>query len=117
MNKDENVVREIALVTGANSGIGFETAYQLASAGYGKVILACRTIEKGEAARKLLVERGSKDVFEALAVDVSEAESAISGARYLDIITIYSYQVPLSCKQAQNQYRRRNRKSWLLCIV
>ena len=33
-----------ALVTGANSGIGFEAAAQLAEAGWGKVIVACRTI-------------------------------------------------------------------------
>lgn len=69
-----------ALVTGANSGIGFETAYQLASSGYDKVILACRTLEKGEIARKLLIERGCKDVFEVLAVDVSEVKSALNAS-------------------------------------
>ena len=31
-----------ALVTGANSGLGFEAAAQLAEAGYGRVILADR---------------------------------------------------------------------------
>jgi len=80
MNKSENIVKGTALVTGANSGIGFETAYQLESAGYSKVILACRTLEKGEAARKLLIERGSKDVFETVAVDVSEVKSAITAS-------------------------------------
>lgn len=80
MNKDKNATKGIALVTGANSGIGFETAFQLASAGYSKVILGCRTIEKGEAARKLLVERGSKDVFETVAMDVSEVASAIDAS-------------------------------------
>ena len=83
MNKDENIIKGIALVTGANSGIGFETVFQLASAGYSKVILGCRTLEKGEAARKLLIERGSKDVFETLAVDVSEVESAIRASEEL----------------------------------
>ncbi len=80
MNKDESVTKGIALVTGANSGIGFETAFQLASAGYSKVILGCRSHEKGEVARKLLIERGAKDVFETIAVDVSEVESAISAS-------------------------------------
>ncbi len=46
---------------------GFETAYQLEAAGYKKVILGCRSLEKGETARKLLIERGSKDVFETIA--------------------------------------------------
>ena len=83
MNKAENRGNAVALVTGANSGIGFETAFQLSAAGYGKVILGCRNVEKGEAARKLLVERGSKDVFETLAVDVSEVKSAIDASESL----------------------------------
>ncbi|MCI0856584.1 MAG: SDR family NAD(P)-dependent oxidoreductase, partial [Chloroflexi bacterium] len=48
---------QTALVTGANAGLGFDAAAQLAERGYGHVILACRTIEKAEAARKELVER------------------------------------------------------------
>jgi NAD(P)-dependent dehydrogenase (short-subunit alcohol dehydrogenase family) len=66
---------KIALVTGANSGIGFETAAQLAEDGYGKVILACRTLTKADAAKALLIERTGKDVFDTLAVDVSEPKT------------------------------------------
>lgn len=40
-----------ALVTGANSGIGFETAKMLAKRGM-KLILACRNMEKGDKALK-----------------------------------------------------------------
>jgi NAD(P)-dependent dehydrogenase (short-subunit alcohol dehydrogenase family) len=65
-----------ALVTGANSGLGFEAEAQLAEAGWGKVILACRSIEKAEAARAQLVERTGKDPFDVLAVDTSEVASA-----------------------------------------
>jgi NAD(P)-dependent dehydrogenase (short-subunit alcohol dehydrogenase family) len=65
-----------ALVTGANSGLGFEAAAQLAEAGYGRVILACRTLEKAEAAKKALSERVGSDPFETLAVDVSSVDSA-----------------------------------------
>lgn len=83
MNINENMVKGTALITGANSGIGFETAHQLESAGYRKVILACRTVEKGEAARKLLIEIGNKDVFETISIDVSEAKSAISASNEL----------------------------------
>lgn len=69
-----------ALVTGANSGLGFEAAAQLADAGYSRVILACRTLEKGEAARASLRERVGSDPFETLEVDVSSIASAEAAA-------------------------------------
>ncbi|MBT3397090.1 MAG: SDR family NAD(P)-dependent oxidoreductase, partial [Alphaproteobacteria bacterium] len=65
-----------ALVTGANSGIGFEAAAQLAEDGWGKVILACRSEAKGDDARAKLEARTGKDCFEVLAVDTSEVASA-----------------------------------------
>jgi NAD(P)-dependent dehydrogenase (short-subunit alcohol dehydrogenase family) len=65
-----------ALVTGANSGLGFEAAAQLADAGWGTVILACRSLEKARAARAQLVERTGKDPFDVLAIDTSEVSSA-----------------------------------------
>ena len=40
----------VAIVTGSNSGIGFETARGLA-ARHARVVMACRTVEKAEAAR------------------------------------------------------------------
>jgi NAD(P)-dependent dehydrogenase (short-subunit alcohol dehydrogenase family) len=43
----------IAVVTGASSGLGFNTARALAIKG-AKVIMACRNLEKGELARKLI---------------------------------------------------------------
>ena len=39
------------IVTGANVGLGFEAAKHLASLGAGRVILAVRTVAKGEAAK------------------------------------------------------------------
>ena len=69
-------VDKTALVTGANSGLGFEAAAQLAEAGYHRVILACRSLEKAEAARQALAERVGADPFETLEVDVSSIESA-----------------------------------------
>jgi NAD(P)-dependent dehydrogenase (short-subunit alcohol dehydrogenase family) len=69
-------VDKTALVTGANSGLGFEAAAQLAEAGYSRVILACRTLEKAEAAREALAERVGSGPFETIAVDVSSIASA-----------------------------------------
>ena len=73
------------LVTGANSGLGFEAAGQLAEAGYGRVILACRSLEKAEGARKQLIERVGSDPFETLVVDVSSIASATAAAS--DLVT------------------------------
>ena len=61
---------KVALVTGGNSGLGFEAAAQLADAGFGTIILAARNKAKGEQASKLLTERTGKDVFETLAMDL-----------------------------------------------
>ena len=72
-----------ALVTGANSGLGFEAAAQLADDGWGRVILACRSVKKGEAARTQLVERTGKDPFTVLAIDTSEVASAAAAAEEL----------------------------------
>ena len=49
--------KKIALITGANKGIGFETARQLAQQGV-LVLLGARDAAKGEAAAKLLAAEG-----------------------------------------------------------
>lgn len=51
---------EIALVMGANRGLGFETAWQLSRAGF-TVILGTRTLEKGKQA----VESPRNESFDA----------------------------------------------------
>ena len=48
---DASNQRRTALVTGANSGLGFEAARQLAELGYESIVLACRTDAKADLAR------------------------------------------------------------------
>ncbi len=49
--------KKVALITGANKGIGFETARQLGRLGY-TVVLGARDLSKGQAAAEKLREEG-----------------------------------------------------------
>jgi NAD(P)-dependent dehydrogenase (short-subunit alcohol dehydrogenase family) len=60
---------KICLVTGANAGIGRETARGLAQKG-ATVILACRSLEKGEEAVKDIVATTGNQQVEAMALDL-----------------------------------------------
>jgi NAD(P)-dependent dehydrogenase (short-subunit alcohol dehydrogenase family) len=71
-----NTVKQTALVTGANKGIGFETARQLAQLGF-TVWLGCRDQERGEAAVKELA--GDGDV-RLVSLDVTDTESVRAAA-------------------------------------
>ncbi|MEM8926322.1 MAG: SDR family NAD(P)-dependent oxidoreductase [Actinomycetota bacterium] len=72
-----------ALVTGANSGLGFEAARQLAELGYRSIVLTARNQEKADAARARLVELTGLDPFSTLVVDVAEIESSQAAAEEL----------------------------------
>jgi NAD(P)-dependent dehydrogenase (short-subunit alcohol dehydrogenase family) len=63
---------KIAIVTGANRGLGLEAVRQLASQGI-QVILTCRDAEKGQAATEQLRTQGLNVVFHPL--DVTEQNS------------------------------------------
>lgn len=62
------------MITGANTGIGKETARDLAKRG-ARVILACRDVEKAEAARKELVEDSGNSNIVAKKMDLSDTKS------------------------------------------
>ncbi len=64
----------LAVVTGANSGIGFEAAVALGRAGAG-VILACRSPERGEAALAAAQEEVPEGRFSLARLDLGSLDS------------------------------------------
>lgn len=58
--KAVDLANKVFIVTGANSGIGFETALSLVKMG-ATVILACRTISKGNQAKQIIQEITKSD--------------------------------------------------------
>jgi NAD(P)-dependent dehydrogenase (short-subunit alcohol dehydrogenase family) len=65
---------KVAIVTGANSGIGFEEARALAAKS-GTVILACRNQQKGEAALERILQEHPRAKAERMQLDLSDLSS------------------------------------------
>ncbi|MCE0497127.1 MAG: SDR family NAD(P)-dependent oxidoreductase [Methylacidiphilales bacterium] len=71
-----SIANESSLITGANAGLGKETARQLAlKRETKKVILFCRNRARAEAAKQDLEAKTGKRVFEILIGDVTDANS------------------------------------------
>ncbi|WP_436794161.1 oxidoreductase [Actinospongicola halichondriae] len=68
----------VAIVTGSNTGLGFETAAELARAG-ATVVLACRTPSKADEARRAIEARTGNGAVQTLALDLGDL-SAIRDA-------------------------------------
>ena len=77
----------IALVTGANSGLGLETTRALLRSG-ATLLMACRSRRKGEAARAELLELGSSGV-DLLDLDLADLDN-----------------VDACCREVQSRYER-----------
>ena len=73
--------KRIALVTGANKGIGFEIARQLAQAGVA-VIIGARDEERGQAALGKLASEGLPTQF--VRLDVEDADSIAQAAASIE---------------------------------
>ncbi|KAJ8130960.1 hypothetical protein O1611_g2668 [Lasiodiplodia mahajangana] len=83
-----NVSGKTAIVTGSNSGIGFECASQLLDLGVGKLILAVRRVESGEEAKvKLVSQRGeSANEIEVWKLDMSDYDSIMAFTKRADAL-------------------------------
>lgn len=78
-------MNETILITGANAGIGKETARQLALKNETKkIILASRNKAKLEAAKMELELETSRNIFEILIIDVSNLESVTNALENID---------------------------------
>jgi NAD(P)-dependent dehydrogenase (short-subunit alcohol dehydrogenase family) len=72
--KNTQIHGKVVVITGANTGIGKETAIDLASRG-GKVYIACRDIKRGEDALKEIKERSNSDNIHFLQLDLASLDS------------------------------------------
>jgi NAD(P)-dependent dehydrogenase (short-subunit alcohol dehydrogenase family) len=79
--KNKMSEKKIALITGANRGIGFETARQLGQQGI-KVLLGARNEEKGQEAEAKLKSEGFDVEF--VLLDVDDAATHKSAAKFIE---------------------------------
>ena len=63
----------VVVLTGANAGLGLETVVHLARLKPAKLVMACRSAERGEKAKAVIVERSG---IEAGRVEVWEVDMA-----------------------------------------
>ncbi len=64
----------IAIVTGANSGIGYETAHRLA-ARHAHVVMACRNLDKAETAKARILDDLPEAALDVMKLDLSSLAS------------------------------------------
>lgn len=70
MKKDMGMSDKLCVVTGANAGIGKETALGLAKMG-AHVVMICRSEERGTAAQRDIIQQSGNDKIDLLLADLS----------------------------------------------
>jgi NAD(P)-dependent dehydrogenase (short-subunit alcohol dehydrogenase family) len=70
----QTLIGRVALITGANTGIGLVTARELAAHG-AHVFIACRSVEKGQTAVDEIRKATGNEKVELLALDLGDLES------------------------------------------
>ena len=63
------------IITGANSGLGFETAKKIAAKPDYRIILACRNMEKADSAKNSIISETGNQHIEAMQLDTSSLNS------------------------------------------
>jgi NAD(P)-dependent dehydrogenase (short-subunit alcohol dehydrogenase family) len=66
---------QTVIITGANTGLGFEAAKTIARLGAEKLIIAVRSLEKGEAAKKEIETTSGRNVVEVWHLDMASYQS------------------------------------------
>lgn len=69
------------MITGANSGLGFETAKKVAAQEGFKVILACRNLDKARAAKESIISETGNSNVEIIHLDTSSLDSVRTCAK------------------------------------
>src|SRR5215207_10694961 len=77
-----NQTGRVAVVTGANTGLGYETASALAAKG-ARVVLAVRNVDKGEAAATLISQRNPGASVAVQELDLTSLDSIRAAADQL----------------------------------
>ncbi|KAG5676989.1 hypothetical protein PVAND_006780 [Polypedilum vanderplanki] len=72
--KDTRIDGKIVIITGANAGIGKETAIDLAKRG-GKIYIACRDEKRGENAQMEIIEKSGSDKVHFMQLDLASLQS------------------------------------------
>ena len=73
------MIGRVCAITGASSGLGFETALELARRG-ATVAMLCRSSERGEAARERIVQRSANADVHVVRCDHADLESVRAAA-------------------------------------
>ena len=105
---------QTVIVTGANVGLGFEASVKFVQLGAAKVILAVRTLSKGEEAKEKIEARtGRKGVLDIWHLDMMDystiksfADRVMSKLDRLDIAVLNAGVGMMDFKQSQYGYER-----------
>lgn len=74
LNDIPDLTGKTIIVTGANTGLGFESVKVFAQNG-ANVVMACRSLEKGEAARKKIVRLYPSSIIQVMELDLADLKS------------------------------------------
>ncbi|TVY33331.1 Short-chain dehydrogenase/reductase [Lachnellula subtilissima] len=85
IRKFGNLKGKTAIVTGANTGLGFESARQLLELGLSHLVVAVRSISKGKDAAAKLRDANSTATIDVWALDMESYESIQAFVRKCDI--------------------------------